>query len=351
MQKVSSRQFMAYGLITVMLLSAVFVSIQQCKPDPSASGAKTAKTTQTPAAIAPKVAVPQLPVPDFNQDSAYRFVERQVKFGPRIPNSDAHKKCGAWLVSEFKRYGLNVIEQPFQAPYYKGGTFNGTNIIAEYNPSASRRICIACHWDSRNEAEADTHDKAKPIDGADDGASGIGIMLEMARILNKNKADIGVDFICFDLEDNGSNSGPETSWCLGSQYWSKNLHRSIYSPYYAILLDMVGAKNPKFPKEGFSYEYAPQAVDRIWNLAKSMGYGDMFVNEVGPKVTDDHRFAIENAQISMIDIIHMPGHGEDLFPKHHHTHDDNMNIIDKTTLKKVGQLMTAFVFQVYNEQS
>jgi hypothetical protein len=349
MQKISIRQLMAYGLIAVMLLSAIVLSIQQCKPDtPAAAPKSTPGTTST--AATPPTPIQKLPVPDFNQDSAYRFVDRQVKFGPRVPNSEAHRKCGAWLTSEFKRFGLTVIEQPFQAAYYKGGTLNGTNIIAQYKPEAARRICIACHWDSRNEAEADTRDKDKPIDGADDGASGIGIMLEMARTLGKTKPDIGVDFVCFDLEDNGDNGGAETTWCLGSQYWSKNLHKPIYSPYYAMLLDMVGAKNPKFPKEGFSYEYAPQTVDRLWNLASSMGFGDMFVSEIGPKITDDHRFVIQNAQIPMIDIVHMPGRGEDLFPKHHHTHADNMSIIDKITLQKVGQLLTAFVFQVYNEQ-
>jgi hypothetical protein len=338
---------MAYGLISVMLLSALTVTLMHCQ-----SEAPPKHTTTTPKNTTAAVTPPaqKLPVPDFNADSAFHFVDRQVKFGPRIPNSAAHQKCGAWMVSEFKRFGLTVIEQNFEAPYYKGGTFKGNNIIAQYKPDLARRICIACHWDTRNEAEADTHDKDKPIDGADDGASGIGIMMELARTLSKSQPDIGVDLVCFDLEDNGDNGGAGSTWCLGSQYWGKNLHKPIYSPYYAMLLDMVGAKNPKFPKEGFSYKNAPQTVDKIWSLAKSMGYGDMFVDERGPEITDDHRFVTELAQIPMIDIINMPGHAsEDLFPKHHHTHADNISIIDKTTLQKVGQLLTAFIFQTYNE--
>jgi len=341
MQKKTKRPKLAYILIALLLLWAGFYVIQPYlnqKPN-----VPTPPKTETP-----KPNIPQIAVPDFNADSAFLFVKKQVDFGPRVPNTPAHQKCAAWLVNEFKRYGFTVIEQKMQAPYYKGGTFNGVNIIAQYKPEAQKRICIAAHWDSRNEADKDTKDINKAIDGADDGASGVGILLEIARTLKNNPVDIGVDLICFDLEDNGDDQGAIETWCLGSQYWSKNLHRPGYSPYYAILLDLVGAKGARFYKEGISREVAPKTVEKVWNMAHSLGYGEYFVNEDRPGITDDHLFVVRGAQIPMIDIISMPNDGEHVFGSHHHTHADNINIIDKNVLKAVGQTMTAVIFETHN---
>ena len=330
---------MAYGLIVVLLLAAVFYVIQPFLNKKPSVPPPVEKTQPN---------VPQLPVPDFNVDSAFLFVKKQVEFGPRVPNTAAHKKCSAWLVQEFKRYGFVVIEQKFQAPYYKGGNFDGVNIIAQYKPEASKRICIAAHWDSRNEADKDTKDTNKPIDGADDGASGVGILLELARTLKNNPMDIGVDLICFDLEDNGDDDGAAETWCLGSQYWAKHLHRPGYMPYYAVLLDLVGGKGARFYKEGISREVAPQTVEKIWTLALSLGYGEYFINEERGGITDDHLFVVRGAQIPMIDIISTPNQGEHPFGDHHHTHKDNLQVIDKNVLKAVGQTMTAFIYKTNN---
>jgi len=341
MQKKSKRPILAYILFALLLLCAVFYIIQPYlnkKPAPAIP----------PPIAAPKANIPQIAVPDFNSDSAFLFIKKQVDFGPRVPNTPAHKKCAAWLVSEFKRYGFTVIEQKVQAPYYKGGTFNGVNIIAQYKPEAQKRICIAAHWDSRNEADKDIKDTNKAIDGADDGASGVGILLELARTLKNHPVDIGVDLICFDLEDNGDDDGAPETWCLGSQHWAKNLHRPNYSPYYAILLDLVGAKGARFYKEGISREVAPQTVEKVWNKAQSLGYSEYFINEDRPGITDDHLFVIRGAQIPMIDIISMPNHGKSPFGDHHHTHADNINIIDKNVLKAVGQTVIAVIFETHN---
>lgn len=330
---------MAYGLIAVLLLFAVVYVLQPFLN----------KNPAPPAPIAiPKPNIPQIEVPDFNADSAYLFTKKQVDFGPRVPNTPAHQKCSAWLVKEFKRFGLTVIEQKVQGPYYKGGTFNGVNIIAQYKPELAKRVCIAAHWDSRNEADADTKDQNKPIDGADDGASGVGVLLELARTLHNHPVEVGVDLICFDLEDNGDDDGAPETWCQGSQYWAKNLHRKGYMPYYAILLDMVGGKDARFYKEGVSRQVAPQTVDAVWNIASSLGYDGYFVNADRGGITDDHTFVIRGAQIPMIDIVSMPNDGEHPFPDHHHTHADNMSIIDKNVLKAVGQTMTATIYKIYN---
>ncbi len=341
MQKKTKRPLLAYILLALLLLVAVFYVIQPYlnqKPKVSAP---------TPTAT-PRPNIPQIAVPDFSADSAFLFVKKQVDFGPRVPNTSAHQKCWAWLVKEFQRYGFVVIEQKVQAPYYKGGTLNGVNIIAQYKPEALKRVCIAAHWDSRNEADKDTKDINKPIDGADDGGSGIGILLELARTLKSHPVDIGVDLICFDLEDNGDDEGAAETWCLGSQYWAKNLHRPSYSPYYAILLDLVGAKGARFYKEAVSREVAPQTVEKVWGMAISLGFGEYFINENRSGVTDDHLFVIRGAQIPMIDIISMPNEGSHPFGDHHHTHADNINVIDKKVLKAVGQTMTAVIFETHN---
>lgn len=311
---------------------------------------KPAVVTKGPSA--PKTTVRQVAVPVFNQDSAYMNIEKQVNFGPRVPNTDGHRKCAAWLSSEFKRYGLTVIEQKFQAQHYKGTIFNCVNIIGQYKPELPNRILLAAHWDTRFMADQDSKNTNKPIDGADDGGSGVGILLELARVLQANPVDIGVDFVLFDAEDQGNDSddGQDNSrtWCLGAQHWAKNLHRPGYSPMYGILLDMVGGKNPKFAREGLSRTYAPAIVDKVWNTAASLGYSNAFVPEDGPAITDDHFFVIQIARIPMIDIISRPGETKSGFVKHWHTHDDNMSAIDKNTLKMVGQTVTAVVYNTYN---
>jgi glutaminyl-peptide cyclotransferase len=339
------RSKIALGLLVLFAVSYIVVSLPRCKPD----GAPPAKQ---PATQTPQPAIPQVATPAFNADSAFLFVKKQVDFGPRVPNTDAHRKCAAWLASEFKRHGLTVIEQKFQAPHYKGGTFNGINIIGQYKPENPRRILLAAHWDSRFHADQDTKDLNKPILGADDGGSGVGVLLEVARLLHQNPLDIGVDFVLFDAEDQGNDSddGQDHSktWCLGAQHWSKNLHKPGYMPLFGILLDMVGGANPKFQKEGISMQAAPGIVEKVWSTAASLGYSNVFVQELGNAVTDDHYFVIMNARIPMIDIISRPGGTKSGFVPHWHTHDDNMKAIDKNTLRMVGEVVTAVIYRMHN---
>lgn len=340
MKKTTKRPYMAYGLIAVLLVVAVFYVIRPFLVPAPSNPMPTEKTKPTVQAIS---------VPDFNSDSAFLYVQKQVDFGPRVPNSPAHKKCAAWFVQMFEQQGLTVIQQPFVAPHFKGGSWNGINIIAQYKPDAPQRLLFAAHWDSRFQADKDENNQSKPIDGADDGASGAAVLLEMARVLAQNPVDIGVDFILFDVEDQGDDGGESETWCLGSQYWARNLHRGGYSPYYAILLDMVGAKGARFYKEGVSMEVAPNTVNKVWNLAASLGYGEYFVHERRPGITDDHVFVIRGARIPMIDIISTPREGEHPFGAYHHTHDDNMSLIDKNVLKAVGQTMISVVYKTYNQ--
>ena len=339
------RSKLVLALLALFIVSYVLVSLPRCMSDNSAPPVKPPVTQTQPAAA-------QIATPTFNADSAFLFVKKQVDFGPRVPNTEAHRKCSAWLTSEFKRHGLTVIEQKFQAPHYKGGTFNGVNIIGQYKPENPRRILLAAHWDSRFHADQDTKDKEKPILGADDGGSGVGILLEIARLLQQNPVDIGVDLILFDAEDQGNDSDDNEdhskTWCLGAQHWSKNLHRPGYMPLFGILLDMVGGPNPKFQKEGISMQAAPGIVEKVWSTAASLGYSNVFVQEQGSGITDDHYFVITNARIPMIDIISRPGSTRSGFVAHWHTHNDNMNAIDKNTLRIVGEVVTAVVYRTYN---
>ena len=300
--------------------------------------------------LPPVPAIAPMVVPDFAPDSAYLAIRKQVDFGPRVPNTSAHRKCAAWLAAEFKKRGFTVTEQKFEAKHYKGTTFNCTNIIAQYRPELPKRILLAAHWDSRFMADHDTRDTLKPILGADDGASGVGIMLEIARVLQANPVDIGVDLICLDAEDQGDDNGEGTTWCLGSQYWATHTHRPDYQPYCAILLDMVGAKGARFLQEGASVQIAPTSVKKIWGLANQLGYGQYFINRVGSGITDDHIFIYKGAHIPMVDIISMPNDGEHPFGDYHHRHSDDMDVIDKATLKAVGHTCTAVIYEARNQR-
>jgi glutaminyl-peptide cyclotransferase len=325
------------------------------------TGCPDKKATETAETSAP-AAAPALPkAPVFNADSAYAFTARQVAFGPRVPNSKAHIACGNWLVAKLKGYGLKVMEQPFEAMTFDGTNIHARNIIAQYQPQAARRVAIFGHWDTRPFADADPDPKKKnkPMDGASDGASAVAVALEMARILSQQPEaqapGVGVDFIFFDAEDwghddstqadlkNQLDGGATDSWCLGSQYWSTHLLPANYKAEYGVLLDMVGAKGGSFTREEVSRTKARTALDKIWNVGTQLGYSDFFRYEDTGGITDDHVYT-NNAGIPTLDIYDHPKYGTDYFPPYHHATSDNMSIIDRKTLKAVGQTMTQVLY-------
>jgi len=283
--------------------------------------------------------------PAFNEDSAYYFIEKQVSFGPRIPNTISHVKCSDYLVQTLKKQNAIVTEQDMQVKAFDGTILRAKNIIASFNPNATKRILLAAHWDTRPWSDEDEKSPNKTFDGANDGASGVGVLLEIARVIQQSelKPKVGVDIILFDAEDYGK-SEHKDSYCLGSQYWSKNKHEQNYSAYYGILLDMVGAKDAKFCKEGVSMEYAPSVVNKIWDYATTLGYGNYFISQNAGSITDDHFYVNKIAKIPMVDIIdYRPNSG---FGEFWHTQNDNIQIIDKATLKAVGQTV---LHVLYNE--
>lgn len=302
-----------------------------------------------------QVEVDEVKAPEFNADSAYQYVKKQCDFGPRIPNSKAHENCADWLENQFKAFGATVTVQEDNLKAWDGNTLKMRNIIASYKPESGKRVLICSHWDSRpwadNDPDAANH--RTPIDGADDGASGVGVMLELARQFQQKCPEVGVDLICFDLEDYGvaqwyDGQKDENSWCLGSQYWSRNPHKAAYNARFGVLLDMVGNKNAVFYQEYFSMRYAKNVVNRLWNKAEKMGMGGRFVKKDGGGVTDDHCPINEIAKIPCVDIIPLyPDNESSSFGPVWHTLNDNISNIDPSTLKQVGQLLMEVI---YNEK-
>ena len=316
---------------SILYLIPVFCLFSAC------NNKGTTDTTDTPVQSYQKVS------PDFDADSAYTYIQKQTDFGPRVPNTNAHIECGDYLVSELKRFEAEVIEQKTELTTFDGTKLNARNIIGSYNTDKKQRILLFAHWDSRPFADKDPNEEnlSEPVLGVNDGASGVGVLLETARIIQHNLLDVGVDIIFFDAEDYGSYSDSE-SWCLGSQYWARNPHVPNYTAKYGILLDMVGAKDAKFYKEDYSVFYAAAIVEKTWGIARKLGYGTFFIDKRGGAITDDHVPVNEIRRIPSINIIHTTADGN--FFEHWHTTNDDMNNISRETLKAVGQTILEVIY-------
>ena len=296
--------------------------------------------------------------PVFNADSAYAFTKAQCDFGPRNMNSRGHDLCGEWIVNKFREYGCKVTTQRVNLTGYDGTTLRSCNIMASINPEATTRILLCAHWDSRPWADNDPDQSnwKKPIIAANDAASGVAVMLELARIINNGKAEkalrpqLGVDFVCFDAEDWGTPQWADVpddadSWALGAQYWSKNLPQG-YEARYGILLDMVGGVGAQFFQEGISLQYAPEIVKKVWRSAREVGFGSYFPKRMGGMVTDDHVPVNRYAKIPTIDIIPFyPDCKQSGFGPTWHTLADNMENIDRNTLRAVGQTLVQVIYK------
>lgn len=310
----------------------------------------------TPKKSAPAVVEAAAIVPVFNADSAYSFVAAQVAFGPRVPNTAAHKACGDYLESKLRACGADVVTQNVTLTAYNGDKLQARNIVAQFQPQNKKRVMLCAHWDSRPWADSDP-DKSnhyKPILGANDGGSGVGVLLEIARHLSSAPPAVGIDIILFDAEDYGrhenepyNGAGMDHSWALGSQYWSRFPHKENYNARYGILLDIVGAPSSTFYRESISDYYAPAVVDKVWAQAAKEGYAAYFVNEEGGMISDDHLYVNSFLGLPCIDIINCDRNSPNGFGPHHHTVKDDMGWIDPATLKAVGQTVMAVI---YNEK-
>lgn len=316
----------------VLLCLAAFLAVSCNKAETSSEGTAKEKTVDTK-------------IPLFNADSCYTYVKRQTDFGPRVPNSEAHQACGEYLVGHFKSLGIKTTVQEAQLNAHDGTTLNAKNITAAINPEAKARIFICAHWDSRPfcDEDPDPAKRKQAVLGANDGASGVGVIMELARIMAMTPPSIGIDLILFDAEDYGDRNTSD-SYCLGSQYWAKNIDTRQYKPNFGILLDMVGAEDAVFCREGVSEQYAPFVLDLIWRRAHELGYASKFINQRVGGIVDDHYFINKITNIPCIDIIHYTD--EQGFPSTWHTSEDNMENISKSTLSVVGDVLTHIIYEM-----
>ncbi len=324
--------------LNIFVIFALILSFASCK-----KGGEESQSIQQPNYT-------QVEIPAFNADSAYSYVKAQCDFGPRTPMSKAAQLCGDYLIDFMKQYADTVYVQYFNSKLWDGTNVQGRNIVASFNPESSDRVLFAAHWDSRMWADED-QDETKhkqAIIGANDGASGVGVLMEIARVFRQKKNTQGVDIIFFDLEDQGTPSWAEsdvedqTDWCLGSQYWSNTPHYPFYTANYGILLDMVGYTNLRFTKEGLSMHYAPYIMNKVWDIAAAKGYSNIFVNEQTYPIMDDHHWVNRIAKIPMIDIVQNDPTCS-FFP-HWHTMQDDISNISKESLRIVGEVCLTTIF-------
>lgn len=322
------------------LLTVTALCLTACENKPTTGQSGSTETTKEQ----------QARVPDFSADSAFRYVAEQVAFGPRVPNTKAHAACADYLVKELERSNGKVFVQKAGVKAFDGKTLNIQNIIAAFYPEKTKRIMLCAHWDTRPFADQDTRDQDKPIDGANDGGSGVAVLLEVARQLSIQEPEVGIDIIFFDAEDYGQPEDSEypemkDSYCLGSQYWAKNPPVPNYRPFFGILLDMVGGYHATYAQDEVSRVFAPAFVNKIWDAGVKAGYSSYFIFKQTPPIIDDHYYINTLASIPTVDIIHHDESSPSGFWTHWHTHEDKLENIDPQSLKAVGQTLLTLIYQ------
>ena len=286
----------------------------------------------------------------FSADSAYAYIAQQVAFGARVPGSEEHMACGDWLVKKLARLGAQVQNQYGTMINYAGEAQALRNIVAYFAGDTPNAILLCAHWDSRPWSDEEEHydNRFAPVLGANDGASGVGVIMEILRQLSILKAQgevvPSVQMVLFDCEDMGTPNHytgvqREHTWCLGSQYWAKQYaHNSEIKIQYGILLDMVGDPSATFPREYFSSMYAGSYVEQLWRTANRLGYGRYFVqSSTYFPITDDHYYVSVLAGIPCLDVIDYKVNTETGFAEWWHTQQDDMQNINKQTLQAVGE--------------
>ena len=318
--------------LTLTLALTLAIAAASCSATSTPGGQRAAKTT------------PAKTAPEFEADSALSYACMQCGFGPRVPGTPVHSQCGQWLAARLSSLCPSVTVQEASLTATGGSPIEARNIIAQFNPDSALRILLIAHWDSRPWADHDPDPSRhnEPVMGANDGASGVAVLLELARLMANEAPPIGVDILLTDAEDSGQNDD-EGSWALGTQYWAANPHKHPYRPVFGILLDMVGAPGACFAREYYSMRYAQSVVTTVWTTAHAAGYGDYFPNVLGGAITDDHVF-INRAGIKCIDIIDQRQDSDTGFFEQWHTTSDTPDRLDPATLKAVGQTLTNLIY-------
>ncbi|MFL5479221.1 MAG: M28 family peptidase [Gemmatimonadaceae bacterium] len=280
---------------------------------------------------------PAVSATGFSGSAAFEYAKTQFDFGPRVPGTPAAQKAGDWIISQMRSRADTVIVQRFTYTTADGKKLPLRNILARFRPELSERVLYMTHWDSRPIAESAATDAEKkmPTPGANDGASGVGMFVALGDVLKRTRPNVGVDLLFTDGEDYGQFGPPEVDVLIGSKYFATHLPSPGYKPLYGILWDMIGDKDLRIPYEMNSFQQAPEVVSRVWQTAADLGYGDIFVQESGGLITDDH-IPLLNAGLRVIDVI-------DLVYAPHHTPQDTMDKISAKSLSIVGDVATALV--------
>lgn len=298
----------------------------------------------------PKLSLPIVEKPsyksaihEFEGEKAFKLLVDQVSFGPRVPNTYAHEQCLNFLEAELRKYADETKLQKFIDIGYDNQTLKLTNIIASFKPNAAKRILLCAHWDSHPWASQDSNiqNRNKPIPGANDGASGVAVLLEIARILKSNPPIIGVDIVLFDGEDYAK-ANDINGYLRGSKYFAKNLSLP-FTPAYGILLDMIGDSQLEIPKEGYSMRYAPDIVQKVWAAAKDLNIS-YFVDEIGQEIIDDH-LPLNQVGIKTINLIDF--NYPDATNKYWHTLQDTPDKCSEESLEAVGKVLLHIIYHEY----
>lgn len=324
---------MKKSTFTLFIVAMLSLGGMSCKSKPSVStGSETSAVNER-----------LKDAPSFNADSAYRFIENQLAFGPRVPGTPEHDRCGDYIIAKMKSSGADtVMTQKTVVTAYNGDKLPITNIMARFGADKNERILLLAHWDTRPWADNDSHTEnhSLPIPGANDGGSGVATLMEIGRHINEMKLPVGVDLLFVDAEDYGRSDGFDNNsdtWCLGTQHWIKNHpYTATNLPKFGICLDMVGGNGAVFHREFVSEMKAKEVVDHVWNVASMSGYDDRFINSMGGSLVDDHVF-VNEAGIPTIDIVELNSTSTRSFPASWHTMSDDIDNIDRESLKAAGQ--------------
>jgi Peptidase family M28 len=277
--------------------------------------------------------------PTFDADSAFQLLKAQVAFGPRVPNTPAHQEQLRWMVQYLRSRADTVEVDSFTHVTAAGDTLHLANVFARFKPGAADRVLLLAHWDTRpiSDQDPDSAYRDKPILGANDGASGVAVLMELADVLSKHSPPLGVDLLFTDGEDYATLKDLNADMYLGAEEFVH--HMPSYKPLYGVLVDMVGDQSPEFDVETNSEQFAPEVVQRVWSTAEDLGFGDIFKREQGITIDDDH-LPLNQAGIHTIDIIDF-----DYGPNnaYWHTHEDTVAHTGPRGLQAVGQTLSTLI--------
>jgi glutaminyl-peptide cyclotransferase len=286
----------------------------------------------------------------FDGEQAMAYVREQLAFGPRVPGTEAHRRTGDWIVTQMRQRADTVIEQRWTHVTQRGDSLPMRNLLARFRPNVEQRVLYVAHWDTRPTADADRNlgARTQPIPGANDGASGVALLIALGDVLKKTPPSVGVDLLFVDGEDYGSFSDPsQRDVLIGSRYFADHPPSPNYQPLYGVVWDMIGDRDLNIYQEQNSVNAAPEVVQRVWQTAAELGYEDYFIAEVIEPINDDHVPLIKKGLrvIDVIDIDFGPpvDNGSRPAATYHHTMQDTIDKISSRSLQIVGDVATALV--------